>query len=69
MSRPQSEPSTPVPSRQKRRSPSLKYKIRSIRDSKRRQKKLQQVAVIIAAVVIAFILGFFFFGPSFSSGE
>jgi len=55
--------------RQKHGRPSLKREIRRIRDSKRRQKQLKQLVVIAAAVVIAFVLGYFFFGPSFSSGE
>jgi hypothetical protein len=44
-------------------------KMRRLRDSKRKQKHLQQLVVIIVAVLIAFVLGYFFFGPSFSSGE
>lgn len=47
----------------------LKSKLRTIRKSKRKQKQLQQTLIVIAAVLIAFALGFFFFGPSFSSGE
>lgn len=56
-------------SRQKHGRSSLKREIRRIRDSKRRQKQLKQLVVIAAAVLIAFVLGYFFFGPSFSSGE
>lgn len=42
-------------------------KLRRIRESRQAQRQLQQLIVIIAAVLIAFILGFYFFGPSFSS--
>ena len=57
-------------STRRRRSGSwLDRKLRHVRESRRAQTKLQQAVVIIVAVLIAFILGFYFLGPSFSSGE
>jgi cell division protein FtsN len=57
------------PLRRRRSGSWLEKKIGRIRDSRSKQKQLQQMLVIIAAVLIAFILGYYFFGPSFSSGE
>jgi len=66
----QTAPSADNHSRRRRRSGSwLERKLRPIRDSRRAQNKLRQQLFIIAAVLLAFILGFYFFGPSFSSGE
>lgn len=45
----------------------LEKKLWRIRNSKQTQKQLKQLLIIIAAVLIAFALGFYFFGPSFSS--
>lgn len=44
-------------------------KINRIRSSRQAQKQLKNLVIILAAVMIAFVLGFYFFGPSFSSGE
>jgi hypothetical protein len=55
-------------SRSRRRNGSwFERKIRRIRDSRQAQKQLQQFIVIVVAVLIAFFLGYYFFGPSFSS--
>ena len=64
-----STPASSKKSRSRRNGSWLDRKLRRIRESRQAQKQLQQLVVIIAAVLIAFILGFYFFGPSFSSGE
>jgi Na+/H+ antiporter NhaD/arsenite permease-like protein len=66
---PQRSTATSKDSPRRRRNGSwLDRKLRSIRESQRLKKQFQQLLVIIAAMLIAFILGFYFIGPSFSSG-
>ena len=45
----------------------LEKKLWRIRNSKQTQKQLKQLLILITAILIAFVLGFYFFGPSFSS--
>jgi hypothetical protein len=67
---PRQSSSAPDSQLRRRRSGSwLERKIGRIRDSRSKQKQFQQTIIIIAAVLLAFILGYYFLGPSFSSGE
>lgn len=40
-----------------------------VRNSGREKRRLRQELIIIVIVIIAFVIGFYYFGPSFSSTE
>jgi hypothetical protein len=54
---------------QHRQGSKFKRWLHRVRSSKRAKRKLFHLLFILAAVLVAFAIGYFYFGPSFSTTE
>jgi hypothetical protein len=54
---------------QHRQGSKFKRWLHRVRTSRREKRRLLQLLFIAAAVLLAFAIGYFYFGPSFSTSE